>query len=107
MIDERRVRTPIGPRGSGTSGRAGAQEAAATLALRALAHIVGDPDLGPRLLATTGLDVATLRARAGDPSLLAEVLAFLTNHEPSLLACAAALDVPPAQFAQAEQVLGA
>jgi hypothetical protein len=107
MIDERRVRTAAGSRTPGTSGRDSGREAAATLALQALAHIAGDPELGPRLLATTGLDVATLRARAGEPALLAEVLAFLTNHEPSLVACAAALDVPPSRLASAEQVLSA
>ena len=85
----------------------GSTDAALTLALRALAHIAGDPVLGPRLLSTTGLDVETLRARAGDPALLAEVLAFLTNHEPSLIEVAAALDVRPAELAAAEQGLTA
>jgi hypothetical protein len=81
--------------------------AAATLALRALAHIVGDVELGPRLLDVTGLDVPTLRARAADPDLLAAVLGFLTAHEGSLIATASALDVPPAALVAAQRTLGA
>ena len=75
------------------------------LALRALAHIVGDPALGPRLLDLTGLDAAGLRVRAAEPAVLAATLEFLGNHEPSLIACAAALDVPPATLAAAREAL--
>ncbi len=80
---------------------------AALLALRALAHVAGDDDLGPRLLAVTGLDAAELRARADDPVVLAAVLEFLTSHEPSLIATADALDVSPLRLAAAQQVLEA
>lgn len=80
---------------------------AAVLALRALAHVAGDDDLGPRLLAVTGLDPAELRARAGDPVVLAAVLEFLTSHEPSLIATAEALDVRPERLAAAQGVLEA
>ncbi|TRW18339.1 DUF3572 family protein [Glacieibacterium frigidum] len=73
----------------------------ATLALRALAHIAGDYDLGPRLLEMTGMDAASLRARAGEPAVLAAVLNFLTAHEPSLIEVAEALDVPPQRLADA------
>lgn len=65
-----------------------------SLALKALVWTIGDPTRADRLLATTGLDPATLRARAGDAPLLAAVLAFLEAHEPDLIACAAELDVP-------------
>lgn len=82
-------------------------DSAATLALRALAHIAGDADLGPRFLDLTGLDVATLRSRAAEPDLLAAALGFLEAHEPSLVATAAALDVAPAALAAAHRTLGA
>ncbi len=72
-----------------------------TLALRALAWIVGDPDQGQRFLDLTGLDVATLRAQAGSIALLSAALAYLEAHEPSLRACAAALDIPPTDLVQA------
>lgn len=68
---------------------------AETIALRTLGHVMGDAELGPRFLALTGLDVADLRERAGDRDVLAAVLGFLEGHEPSLVACAAALDLPP------------
>ena len=78
---------------------------AALLALRALAHIAGDDDLGPRLLEITGLDPAELRARAADPVVLAAVVEFLCQHEPSLIEVADALDVKPERLAAAAQVL--
>lgn len=80
-------------------------DAAETLALRALAHIAGDGDLGPRFLDLTGLDVGTLRARAGEPDILAAALGFLAAHEPSLIATAHALDVSPGALVAAHQVL--
>ena len=78
---------------------------AETLGLRALAHVIGDEALRPRLLDLTGLDVDGLRARAGEPALLAAVLDFLMAHEPSLTACAAALDVPPQRLIAARDLL--
>lgn len=80
---------------------------AETLALRALAYIVGDPALGPRLLALTGLDVPTLRTRAADPAVLGATLAFLEGHETSLLAAAEALEVKPQELVAAREALGA
>lgn len=70
-------------------------QAAAVTALQALAHVAGDADLGPRFLALSGLDVATLRDRAGDPVVLAAVIDFLTNRETDLIACAEAIGVKP------------
>ncbi len=81
------------------------RSAAETLALRALAHVAGDVDLGPRFLDLTGLDVATLRANAGSPAVLAEVLGFLAGHEPSLVGTAEALGVAPEQLIDAQRVL--
>jgi hypothetical protein len=70
-------------------------EAAETLALRALIHILSDEARSARLLDLTGLDADGLRARAGDPALLGAVLAFLEAHEPDLVACADELGVAP------------
>ena len=78
---------------------------AETIALRALTWVIGDEALRPRLLDVTGLDVAALRVRAGDPALLGATLAFLEAHEPSLVACAAALDIAPALLIAAAQTL--
>lgn len=71
-----------------------AQEAA-TLALMALGWTLSDDDRAGRLLALTGMDADMLRTRVGDPTTLGAVLAFLSDHEPDLLACADALDVRP------------
>src|SRR3546814_7872548 len=78
---------------------------AETVALRALAWVACDERLGPRLLALTGLDAATLRARAGERRTLAAVIAFLEDHEPDLVQCAAALDMTPAAVVKAGRVL--
>ncbi|MCW3835221.1 DUF3572 domain-containing protein [Sphingomonas canadensis] len=80
-------------------------EDAATLALGALAWTLGDPARAERLLALTGLDAAGLRARAGDPALLAAAIGFLEAHEPDLVACALALEVAPPQLVAAREAL--
>ncbi len=79
----------------------------ATLALSALAWTLADQPRAERLLALTGLDADTLRARAGDPALLAAVLGFLASHEPDMLACADALDIAPEALVAAQRELEA
>ena len=74
---------------------------AATLALLALAHVAGDEELGPRFLALTGMDAGELRARAGEPAVLAAVIEFLAAREADLVACAEAIGVKPAVLAAA------
>ena len=74
-------------------------------ALRALAWLVAEPGRADRLLALTGLDADELRERAGDPTLLGAVLAFLEAHEPDLVACAEAIDVPAERIVAARAVL--
>lgn len=66
-----------------------------TMALQALAAIVGDDVLRDRFVALTGYDGATLRARAGSADVAAAVADFLGSHEPDLLKVAELLDVPP------------
>jgi hypothetical protein len=75
------------------------------LALQALAWTLGDSARASRLLGVTGLDAAGLRARAGEPALLAAALGFLEAHEPDLIACADALGVRPAQLVAARAAL--
>lgn len=59
------------------------------------------------MLALTGLTGEDLRARASDPAVLAAVLGFLEAYEPDLVACAEALEVPPAQLVLARERLEA
>ncbi len=78
---------------------------AETLALTALVWTLGEPARAQRLLDTTGLDPADLRARAGDPAVLGAALGFLQAHQPDLMACAEALDVTPERLIAAQERL--
>lgn len=78
---------------------------AATIGLRALVWVLSDPGLADRMIATTGLDAGDLRARAGEPALLAAVLSFLEAYEPNLIGCADALDTKPGQLVAARMLL--
>lgn len=82
-----------------------AETNADAIALRALVWTLGDPGRASRLLDLTGLDPARLRARAGEPALLAATLGFLEAHEPDLVACAEALSVKPAALVAARAEL--
>jgi hypothetical protein len=75
------------------------------LALQALAWTLGDPARAARLLDLTGLDPAELRARAGEPALLAATLGFLEAYEPDLLACADAIGARPGDLVAARAEL--
>jgi len=55
------------------------------LALTALAAALTDERRAQRFLALTGIETDELRRRAGDPALLASLIAFLEAHEPDLL----------------------
>ena len=75
------------------------------LALAALGWTLEDQARAARLLALTGLTPDDLRDRIAEPSVLAACLGFLEAHEPDLLACAEALDVPPARLVAARASL--
>jgi hypothetical protein len=77
------------------------------LALRALAWTLAEQTRAERMLALTGLTGDDLRARAADPAVLAAVLGFLEAYEPDLVACAEALEVPPARLVLARERLEA
>lgn len=78
----------------------------AVVGLRLLAHVVADADLGARFLALSGLDADDLRARAGDPGLLAALIDFVAANEPDLVAAAAALAIKPQAIIAAGAALG-
>lgn len=81
------------------------QDGDAALALQALGWILSDELRAERLLGLTGLAPDELRASLGEQATLAAILAFLTAHENDLVACADALQVPPATLAAAAQRL--
>jgi len=78
---------------------------APTLALMALGWLLGVESRAERLLALTGLDAASLREGVGRHDILAEILGFLANHEPDLIACADALNVRPERLVAARREL--
>ncbi|MCU6454866.1 DUF3572 domain-containing protein [Sphingomonas sp. A2-49] len=80
---------------------------AEVLGLQALIWTIDEPERASRLIAVTGLDPDDLRARAGEPSVLAAVIGYLESHEPDLIACAAALHVPPQALVAAHEALEA
>lgn len=57
------------------------RESAETLALKALAWLVGNDELLPVFLGATGSCEEDLRARAGESEFLASVLDFLTMDD--------------------------
>ena len=57
------------------------QEAAETLALRALAWLAGNDDLFPVFLGTTGASATDVAAQAGQAAFLSSVLDFLLNDD--------------------------
>jgi hypothetical protein len=75
------------------------------LALDALAATLNDERRARRFLDLTGLSPDGLRARAGDPRLLAAVLAFLEAHEPDLLAVGETIGVKPEELIAARAEL--
>ena len=77
------------------------------LGLQALAWTLGEQARADRLIATTGLYPDDLHARAGEPAVLAAVLAYLEAYEPDLIACADALGVTPSALVAAHQMLEA
>ena len=78
---------------------------AQALALSALAWTLADGDRADRLLALTGLDGSSLRARVGEPAVLAACLGFLQSHQPDLVACADAIGTTPDRLVQAQEEL--
>ena len=78
---------------------------ATALALRALVATLGEPKRAGRLLALTGLDADELRARAGEPALLAATLGFLEDHEPDLLSVADEIGSTPPALVMARAAL--
>jgi hypothetical protein len=75
------------------------------IGLRALAWTLGEPMRAERMLALTGLTTETLRARAGEESLLAALLGFLEAYEPDLIACASDIGVSPEVLVAAREAL--
>jgi hypothetical protein len=90
---------------SHTTNEPGRETDAETLALAALAAMLIDERRARRFLDLTGLDSDELRARAGEPGLLAATLTFLEAHEPDLIEVAQIIDVKPEKLIAARREL--
>jgi hypothetical protein len=75
------------------------------LALAALAATLTDERRAQRFLDLTGIGTDELRRRAGEPALLAALLAFLEAHEPDLLAVSEHIGVRADQLTAARRQL--
>ena len=75
------------------------------LALGALASTLGDNRRAQRFVDLTGIGTDELRARVGEPLLLAALIRFLEAHEPDLVAVAGELGVKPEVLVQARREL--
>jgi hypothetical protein len=81
-------------------------EAAETLALKGLAYLVRSAEALERFVAISGLDAASLRARAGEPELLTAVLDFMLTDEQLLMAFCDDESLDARQVHMARHVLG-
>ncbi len=81
------------------------EDSAQTLALNALGWLVGNDELLPVFLGSTGAAVNDLRDRAGEPEFMASVLDFLMLDDSWIMAFCDAASVPYDQPAQAKAVL--
>jgi len=70
------------------------QETAETIALQALAWLVGNDELLPVFLGASGASQDDLRARADDPEFLGSVLEFLTMDDTWVVAFCDAHQLP-------------
>jgi hypothetical protein len=81
------------------------RSAAETIALKALAHLAADGDGLVRFLSISGLELDDLRARAGDPELLAGVIDFLLSDEALCAGFLAAEGLEPPMLHAVRRVL--
>ncbi|RPE72020.1 uncharacterized protein DUF3572 [Pacificibacter maritimus] len=79
------------------------QETAETIALKILVWIVGNDEILPIFLSSTGLGEDDLRARAGETELLTAVLDFITMNDEWVNDCATSISIDPHDFLKARQ----
>ncbi|MBD0416344.1 DUF3572 domain-containing protein [Oryzicola mucosus] len=75
------------------------------VAIQALGFIAADPELLPRFLALTGIEIRNIRAAAAEPGFLAGVMQFIVAHEPTLLRFAEDSGLSPAEVVKAARQL--
>lgn len=79
--------------------------AAETLALKALAFLAQSDEALERFVALTGVTPANLRARAGDPEILAAVLDFVLADDGRVTGFCEAAEIDPRELQAARHAL--
>ncbi|ACP24864.1 hypothetical protein NGR_c10780 [Sinorhizobium fredii NGR234] len=72
-------------------------------AVAILGWLAGEPELLSRFLALTGTDPASLRKAIGEPGFMGGLVAFLMDHEPTLIAFCTATETAPEEVVRAHQ----
>ncbi len=93
-------------RGSDPRGGVLSESAAEALGVRVFGYVTGDPGRLLRFMESAGLSPDALRQAANGPEFVAGLLDHVVADEELLLACAAALEVPPERITQAWRRLG-
>ncbi|WP_421703998.1 DUF3572 domain-containing protein [Aliiroseovarius sp.] len=81
------------------------QETAETIALQALAWLVGNEELCPVFLGSTGVSESELRARAGEADFLSSVLEFLMMDDAWVMSFCDSAGLPYETLMQARMAL--
>lgn len=81
-------------------------ETAEIIALKAISFVVTNDDLRDRFIALSGMDEAEIKIAVNDRVFLINILEFLVNHEPDLIAFAEEENMPPESVTRAWRVLG-
>ncbi|THK39923.1 DUF3572 family protein [Ensifer sp. MPMI2T] len=74
-------------------------------AIAILAWLANEPELLSRFLALTGTDPVSLRTAIGEPGFMGGLVAFLMDHEPTLMAFCTATQTRPEEVVRAHHVL--
>lgn len=82
------------------------QDSAQLLALQALGWLATQDEAFAAFLSQSGIELATLRARAAEPAVLRSVLDHVQLSDAWVVDCAAALGVAPEEIGIARAVLG-
>lgn len=75
------------------------------IAIDILAWLANEPELLSRFLALTGTEPAAMRTAIAEPGFMGGLIAFLMDHEPTLMAFCQATDTAPEDVVRAHAVL--
>lgn len=75
------------------------------IAIDILSWLAGEPELLSRFLALTGTDPTALRNAIAEPGFMGGLVAFLMDHEPTLMAFCTATGTTPEDVVRAHMAL--